>query len=153
MLKTTLGSTELASGDAACRIGLWKKLNRTPTPNNDMSNEEFYDKEIAPALKQLCDKCMEREMAFVACVEFDPENQGYGRTEYQPKDEAGKLSSAQRLVHWAARSAGNIDKLFMACDKHGREHGHSSMYLSLIGNKNVKYTGHEMAAIAIISPK
>ena len=114
-----------------------------------MSNEEFYDAEIAPKLKKLCQKCMNRKMGFVACVEYDPPNQGYGRTEFQPPDEIGKLSAAQRLVHWAARSEGNIDRLMMAVDRHAREHGHSSVYLQFAGNKNLKYTGNEMAAISI----
>lgn len=115
----------------------------------DMTKEEIYDSEIAPVLLKLVNRCQEVGMSFVACVEYDPANQGYGRTEFQMPDEGGKLSAAQRLVHWAARSEGNIDKLMMACDKHGREHGHSSMYLQLAGNKNVKYTGNEVAAIAI----
>lgn len=116
-----------------------------------MTKEEIYDAEIAPELLKLMKRCQELEMAFVACVEYDPANQGYGRTEYQPPDEAGKLSAAQRLVHWAARSEGNIDKLFMACDRHGKKHGHSSMYLRMAGNDNVKYTGNETAAITVMS--
>lgn len=118
-----------------------------------MTNEEIYDAEIAPELLKLCKRCQELGMSFVACVEYDAANQGIGRTEFQMPDEGGKLSAAQRLVHWAARSQGNIDKLFMACDRHGREHGHSSMYLELLGNKNVKYTSNEVAAIAVMSPK
>lgn len=116
-----------------------------------MSNEEFYDTEIAPILLKLRDLCAARKMAFVASVEFDPSSSAIGRTEYQPPDD-GSISAAQRLVHWAARSQGNIDKLFMACDRHGREHGHSSIYLQLLGNKNVKYSGSEMAAITVVTP-
>lgn len=118
-----------------------------------MTNEEFYDTEVAPALLAIAKKCEDRKMSFVACVEYDPENAGIGRTEVQQPDEGGRLSAAQRLVHWAARAHGNIDKLFMACDRHGHEHGHSSMYLSQLGNKNVKYTGNEVAAITVMTPK
>lgn len=118
-----------------------------------MTNEEIYDAEIAPELLKLCKRCQELGMSFIACVEFDPPNMGIGRTEFQNPDEVGKLSAAQRLTHWAARSQGNIDKLFMACDRHGREHGHSSVYLHRLGNKNIKYDGREMAAIAMVVPK
>jgi len=116
-----------------------------------MTNEEIYDAEIAPELLRLCKRCQELGMSFLASVEFDPLNQGIGRTEFQMPDQADKLSAAQRLTHWAARSKGNIDRLFMACDRHGREHGHSSVYLQMVGNKNVKYDGSESAAFAVVS--
>lgn len=115
-------------------------------------NEKFYDEQIAPVLLELARKCKERGMAFLASVEYDPLTMGRGRTDYMPVDEADKLSAAQRIVHWAARCDGNIDKFFVACDLHGKEHGHSSIYLQLAGNKNIKYTGNEVAAIAVITP-
>lgn len=117
-----------------------------------MTNEEVYDSEIAPELLKLCKRCQELGMSFLACVEYDAENSGIGRTEFMMPDELGKLSAAQRMTAWAARAHGNIDKLMMAIDRHGREHGHSSVYLQMAGNKNVKYSGTEVAAIAIISP-
>lgn len=117
-----------------------------------MSNEEIYDTEIAPELKRLCARCQELGMSFVASVEYDAENGGRGRTEWMAKDFIGTLSCAQRIVHWAARCNGNIDRLFMACDKHGREHGHSSMYLQSLGNKNVKFGENEFAALMISTP-
>ena len=116
------------------------------------SNEQIYDEEIAPELLRLCNRCKELGMSFVANVEFDPAIQGVGTTEFMMPDEGGKLSASQRLVHWAARSKGNIDKLFMACDQHGHKYGHSSVYLQQIGNKNVKYNGSEVAAITVIKP-
>ena len=118
-----------------------------------MSNEAFYDAKIAPVLLKLAEQCKKRGMSFIASVEYDAKTEGIGRTEFQMPDEGDKLSAAQRLVHWAARSQGNIDRLFMACDRHGKEHGHSSVYLQMVGNKNVKYTGNEVAAIAVMSPK
>lgn len=39
-----------------------------------MTNEEFYDAEIAPALLKLLEKCRERKMSFLAQVEIDPHN-------------------------------------------------------------------------------
>lgn len=117
-----------------------------------MTNEEIYDTEIAPELLKLGRRCQELGLSFIACVEYDAANQGIGRTEFMQQDVVGKLSAAQRLTHWAARSQGNIDKLMMACDRHGRQHGHSSVYLQMAGNKNIKYDGREVAAIAVISP-
>jgi hypothetical protein len=35
-------------------------------------DEEFYDKEVAPELARLAQKCIERKMAFLAMVEYDP---------------------------------------------------------------------------------
>jgi len=115
-----------------------------------MTKEEIYDAEIAPVLLGLAKKCAELQMAFIACVEYDPANEGIGRTEFCPVDERGKLSAAQRLTHWAARSFGNLDKLMIACDTHARKHGHSSIYLTMAGNKNVKYDGTETAALTIV---
>lgn len=119
-----------------------------------MSNEEFYDKEIAPKLMQLCKQCQDHQMAFVACVEYDPDNQGIGRTEFCPPDEGGKLSAAQRITHWAARCKGNIDSLIIACIRHGQKHGHGSAYLTALGCKSeVPFNGIQMAAITITTPK
>lgn len=117
-----------------------------------MNNEEFYDQEIAPKLLALCKACQDRSMAFVACVEYDPPNHGIARTEFQPPDEKDRLSSSQRLVHWAARSNGNVDKLIGAIDRHGKEHGHSSVYLQMLHNNNVKYDGPQPAfAISVFA--
>jgi len=117
-----------------------------------MTNEEFYDAEIAPALLDLCRKCQEREMAFCATVEYDPPTAGIGRTEYQPPTEpVRKVSSHQLLVHWAARCKGNVDALISAIDRNARKNGHSSVYLQMLGNENLQYGPNETAAIAIIS--
>jgi hypothetical protein len=118
-----------------------------------MTNEEIYDAEIAPELARICKRCQELGFAFVASVEYDAPNAGRGKTEYQPATKPIRLvSSNQLLVHWAARADGNVDKLFMAIDRWAKEHGHSSMYLSLLGNKNVQYSDHEFAAIMITTP-
>lgn len=119
-----------------------------------MSNEEFYDKKIAPELARLSKLCEARNMAFVASVEYDPENQGRGRTEFQPADTGDQLSAAQRIVHWAARCNGNIDSLIIACIRHGEKHGHGSAYLTMLGCKSeVPYNGPATAAFTIVSPK
>lgn len=115
------------------------------------ANEKFYDEQIAPELMRLANLCQDRKMSFIACVEYDPDTQGIGRTEVCQPDECGKLSAAQRMTHWAARAMGNLDSFMIACDRHGKEHGHSSMYLRMAGNKNTKSTGNEVAALTIIS--
>lgn len=119
-----------------------------------MTNEEFYDTEIAPALAAIGRKCMERKMAFAASVEYDPLTAGTGATEYHPATKPVlEVSAKQLLVHWAIRCKGNVDALIMDIDKWAKEHGHSSVYLQLLGNKNVQYTGNEVAAIMITTPK
>lgn len=114
-----------------------------------MNNEQIYDEQIAPELLRLASICQKHGMSFIACVEYDAPNSGIGRTEFQMPDQSGKLSAAQRIVHWAARCKGNIDSLFVACDRHGQEHGHSSIYLSMAGNKNIKQDGNECAALTV----
>lgn len=121
--------------------------------NCPIANEEFYDQEIAPALLKLAEKCKERDMAFLASVEFDPKNHGIGRTEFRPPDSADLLSAAQRLTHWAAHAKGNIDLLILWCIRHGDEHGHGSVYLRQLGCKNVNYAGNEAVAMAVTSSR
>lgn len=115
-------------------------------------NEKIYDQELAPLLMQVGKRCQELGISFIACVEYDAKNQGIGRTEFMMPDEKGKLSASQRLTHWAARAKGNIDALFIICDRHGKKHGHSSVYLQMAGNKNIQYTGTETAAFTVTTP-
>lgn len=118
-----------------------------------MTNEEIYDLEIAPKLRDLCERCRELGMSFVASVEYDPEHAGRGRTEWQaPTKPTLQISAAQLLVHWAARCNGNVDSLILAIDRMAKEYGHSSVYLQLLGNKNVKYGENEAAATMVVSP-
>lgn len=113
-----------------------------------MTNEEIYDTEIAPELLKLCKRCEELNMAFVASVEFDAATAGRGTTEYRPATKPTlEVSCAQMLVHWAARCNGNVDSLIFAIDKWAKEHGHSSVCLQMLGNKNLKYSENEFAAI------
>lgn len=116
-----------------------------------MTNEEIYDQEIAPKLLKLCQRCQGLGMSFIACVEYDASNQGIGRTEFEMPDEGTKLSAAQRLTHWAARSEGNIDRLLIAVMRHAEKNGHSSAYLRMLGCDNVKYTGNETASLAVVT--
>ena len=113
-------------------------------------NETFYDEHIAPELLRLAKLCKDRGMAFAASVEYDPPNAGIGFTESCPPGGCGvDVSSSQMLSHWSGRSKGNVDVLISAIDKNARKHGHSSVYLTQIGNKNVRYSLGEFAATAI----
>jgi hypothetical protein len=112
-----------------------------------MTNEEFYDAEIAPVLMGLAKKCQRRDMPLICAVQYDKESDGVGFTETHSGDE--KMCFVQVLVHWAARARGNVDKVFLTVDRHAQKHGHSSIYLQLVGNKNIQYSGSEFAAIAV----
>lgn len=109
-------------------------------------SEKIYDEEIAPELLKLANRCRELGMSFIAQVEF--EHGETGRTD----SECPGASCKQKIVHWAARAEGNVDRLFLAVDRHGKEHGHSSIYLQMAGNKNIQFTENETAAITITTP-
>lgn len=96
-----------------------------------MTNEEFYDKEIAPALAQLASQCKNRGMSLLAHVEFD--GVGFpplsiGTTASLEKD----CSFAMRMAYMAGMSA-NVDALILALMKYGRKNGHSSICLAQLG--------------------
>lgn len=109
--------------------------------------EQAYDTEIAPELLRLAKRCQELGFpAFIASVEWDTGETG--RTDMvSGGDSPSHLK--QQMVHWAARCECNVDRLIFAMLKHAEKHGHSSVCLQVLGCKNVKYYGTEMAAIAI----
>lgn len=92
-----------------------------------MSNETFYDEEIAPKLLELAKKCEGRGISFLASVEFEPGE--VSRTESLQKT----AGIGQKITHWAARCNGNVDILMIAIQRHAKEHGHSSAVLHLLG--------------------
>jgi hypothetical protein len=114
-----------------------------------MTNEEIYDTEIAPELLKLCKRCQELGMSFLASVEYDASNADRGTTEFQMP--IGQISVAQLLVHWASKCSGNIDRLMIAVNRYAEKYGHSSVFLQLAGNNNLKFSGNEIAAIAVVS--
>lgn len=96
-----------------------------------MTNEEIYDKEIAPALKKIADRCVELKFPFLASIEYDRGLEGgIGMTEYRPAD---RPSAQQLLVHYASRCNGNVDSLIMAIIRDAEKHGHTSAYLRILG--------------------
>lgn len=79
--------------------------------------EDFYDKEIAPALMDLANKCAERGLHFLAQVEYDPGCFGLTR----------KFSDnphlAMVMLEICARARHNIDSYLIALLRHADEHG------------------------------
>jgi hypothetical protein len=95
-----------------------------------MSSEEkerFYDEKVAPVLLDLMQQCAERDMPFIAVVEWEPMN--YGRTAHMPGE---GVSAAMAITDLASRCEGNVDNLFMAIQRYGRKHGHNSIYLNML---------------------
>lgn len=91
-----------------------------------MTDEEFYDKEIAPELMRLSKLCVERGMPFVADVGFEG---GKGSTRFVPE---GCTDVTILFTWWASRARGNADTLIWAIQRHAREHGHNSACLRLM---------------------
>ncbi len=101
-----------------------------PDPDRKISkNEQWYDKEIAPALSKLAKKCHKKNMAFGAIVEYNPGEEG--RTTYPTKE----MSNAMWLGLLGIKSGGNIDKVIMGYEKVTEEAGvdlkEHSIYLRL----------------------
>lgn len=92
-----------------------------------MTNEEFYDAEIAPALMKLAEACRQRQMSFTAAVEYGPDQ--VGETAWVEGDASFKF----KLAAWSTRCAGNVDGLMIAVQRYANEHGHSSLVLKTMG--------------------
>jgi hypothetical protein len=93
----------------------------------EMTNEEFYDSVIAPALLDLGKQCQDRGISFVASVEYATGETGETAT----INEAASFKI--RLAHAAMSSHGNVDSLFFWLVKYAKEHGHQSIILRQLG--------------------
>lgn len=103
--------------------------------------EDFYDSEIAPALKILRDKCNEKGMAFICNVSFlslragdgcAPPDEPYmsgGYTVYMPE----KPDAAARVNYYAVKSNGNLDRLIGSLKNDCRKYGHGSIFMHQLG--------------------
>jgi len=94
---------------------------------DEKEREDFYDKEIAPELAKLRDRCVERGLQFLALVEWEPGE--YGRT----TGLKAPLGLAIEWANWAGQSNGNIDSFMIAVMRQAHERGHSSAVLSMLG--------------------
>lgn len=81
-----------------------------------MTNEEWYDAEIGPKLRELSTACADRGMSFQACVEYAPDQ--LAQT-YQMMHPGLKM----QMVQYCARTAPNIDSYVIGLAKHCREKG------------------------------
>lgn len=94
----------------------------------ELSNEEFYDREVAPALKALMERCNARGMAFVCDVGLADGSGAKGSTRVCPDGNGVAVA-----MTWMASAAnGCADSLIAALVKHGKENGHNSVYLRLL---------------------
>lgn len=89
--------------------------------------EAFYDREVAPTLLELARKCEDAGLSFLAMVEWAP-------------GQAGKTMSVQaesglglKMTRWAMESRDDADALIMQMMRYGKEHGHESVCLTLLG--------------------
>jgi len=71
-----------------------------------MTNEEWYDKKIAPKLAELANQCGERGMSFLSVVEYEP----------------GSRSRTQRLTNGAGLEMTDDCAVRDDCTEHRRLH-------------------------------
>ncbi len=90
-------------------------------------SEEYYDEEIAPALRDVASKCEAWGMSIVAMVEWEPGETGSTRAL------AAGRGFGMELVQAAVSAQGNVDALVFAIMRHAREHGHASIILKQLG--------------------
>jgi hypothetical protein len=88
--------------------------------------EEFYDKQLAPPLMDLAERCKGRNVPFLAYVEYAPGERGLTRVI------CDNPSIETLMVFWAMEARGNIDAFMMAVQRHAMKYGHSSAVLSIL---------------------
>jgi hypothetical protein len=92
-----------------------------------MTNEEFYDTELAPVLVELARKCQERGINFQALVEY--ETNEIAETRVLPAQPGFALA----LAVMASMARVNIDAFLIGAKQYAEEHGHSSVFLKVLG--------------------
>ena len=96
-----------------------------------MTNEEFYDAEIAPVLLELSKKLEDRGMPFLAAVEYEKGERGI--TKIIPED----AGLAMIMLGHCAKTAENIDGYVLGLIKYCRENNidtDASMVLSKLAH-------------------
>lgn len=78
-------------------------------------NEDWYDREIAPKLKELCEACHARGMSFLSVVEYDPGERA--RLEHFWPSAGLEMV----IIQHAAKTAPNIDSFVIGLAKYCRE--------------------------------
>lgn len=80
-----------------------------------MSNEAWFDAEIAPKLLELCNACADRGMSFLACVEYDP-----GERSTTTRITNNSLSMS--MLSLCAQAGVNIDAYIFGLLRHLNKH-------------------------------
>lgn len=101
--------------------------------DEDLTDEEFYDEEIAPVLLELCKKCQDRKLPFFALVGYDRDENAFGYTKYFD-NEAWPDPHTLYLVNLCL-STRNIEQIGLNFTRYIREKQlpHSSCVLKLLG--------------------
>lgn len=95
--------------------------------------EAFYDAEVAPLLMSLCKQCQDRDISFLAMVDYTGTGD-IGRTASLQADAPGAIRYANAISQYSLpRGAVNIDGFMFAVMKEARETGHSSIILEQLG--------------------
>ncbi len=89
--------------------------------------ENFYDKEIAPLLLEIRNKCQSQEIPFLAVAFISPEL--WGDTAFIP---ANCNNAHIRTVQMAIKAGGNADTLIWGMQRHAKEHGHEYACLTIL---------------------
>lgn len=84
---------------------------------DERTNEEFYNVEIAPALLELGQKCVDRRMSFVAVIEYKPNEPG---TTAWLGENAGL---AMVMAQHCAMMGTNLDGYVMGILRYAKENG------------------------------
>lgn len=85
--------------------------------------ERFYDEEIAPVLLDLCRRCNERGLSFLAAVEYEPGS--VGRTTQFVEPYGLAIDNARAAI----MAKDNADALIGFIVAKAEKRGHSSAYL------------------------
>jgi hypothetical protein len=102
-----------------------------------MTNEEFYDAEIAPALKTLSERCNERQMPFIAIVEYAIGERG------RTQSNLNAVSIEMQMIALCCQAGLNIDGYMLAliklCDKRGIDYS-NSIFMSVSHERPIQRT-------------
>lgn len=106
-------------------------MSNTRSTGESVTDEEFYDSEVAPVLMDLAKKHQERGLAFFALSQWGAEEAA--RTVTLPENPMAVFRYLNVLAQAAVGSGVNIDSFMLAVMREAREKGHSSMVLKQLG--------------------
>lgn len=82
-----------------------------------MTNEEWYDTEIAPKLAELANLCGDRGMSFLSVVEYEPGSRS------TTQRATGNTGLEMTMIAHCAKTAPNIDGYVIGLARYCRENG------------------------------